>query len=362
MPEIDLNNMDTLIRQDPGGMLALTEKFPLQCAEAIRLGHEFKLPENYGPINKIVVTGLGGSAIGGDFLRAYLSPAQLKLPFIVNRHYALPSYVDAQSLVLAVSYSGNTEETLGAFKDALKKKAKIIVITSGGELKNLARRFHKPCMVVPGGQPPRASTGYLFFTALCVLEQLKLIPRQTKALEETLQLLNQMKRQYGGDVPIRKNAAKKLALSLQGKVPVIYSASDYYDVVGLRWKTQINENSKGLALVNVIPEMNHNEILGWEALPALMKNFAVVFLRDKADHTRVQIRMSITQQLIRHDAGMMTEVWAKGRSPLARMFSLIVLGDFTSVYMAFLNKVDPTSIDRINYLKKSLAKAGAFVK
>ncbi len=353
-----LDRPQSLHSLDSQGMIPKVENFYQQCAVGVALGRKAKVPSSYAKVRKIVVTGLGGSAIGGDYLRASLAK-QLKVPVVVNRHYVLPKMVDRDTLLFATSYSGNTEETLSSVKMAQKQKAKIVCVTSGGELLRLAKRAGYPHVVVPGGMPPRASLGFMFFPTLCVLDSLKMVPSQAGVITETLRMLQDASGWFGLGQPTRNNLAKRLAVLFHDRIPVIYGGADYFDAVAYRWKCQINENSKAYAISNVIPEMNHNEIVGWQIPNALTRRFAVVFLRDKLDHPRVQLRMVINQRLIKKEAGAILEVWSKGRSPLAKMFYFTALGDFASVYLGFLNGVDPTPVTRIEYLKKMLAKGRA---
>lgn len=354
-----MGNTDSLkeiARYDISNMRALIESFPSQCAEARRIGEIFALPERYKRAYRaIVCTGLGGSAIGADLVRSYIAD-EAAVPLVVNRNYTLPRFVDSSSLVIAASYSGNTEETLAAYRDARAKGAAIISVTSGGELRSLAERDGFPFLTIPAGFPPRCALGYSFFPLLILLTQLGVIKDQAKEIDATIALL---KKVYAGElgcaVPERKNIAKKIAGELYRKYPVIYGGQDHIDAVVTRWRGQLAENAKTLSSTHLFPEMNHNEIMGWEYPAKLLKDFVAVILKDAADHPRVAKRMAVTATILKRARVKVITVPSKKGPLLARTFSLIGIGDFVSFYLAILNKRDPTPVERITYLKKELA-------
>lgn len=347
--------MNTLIKQyDPKGMRDLILNFPKQAEEAVAIGNAAKLKLNVSKIRNIIITGLGGSAIGGDLLRAYLAD-KCDVPVIVNRHYYFPEYVGKNSLVIVSSYSGNTEETVSAYKDAVKRKAVIFCITSGGEVEKMAKKHKHPYIKIPGGLPPRAALGYSFFPTLIALSKLGFIKDQKKEIKETLSLLNALSSRYS-DHDAADNQALNLARTLHGKLPLIYSGADKFDTVNTRWRGQITENAKTLAFGHVFPELNHNEIVGWEVLTDLMKKIHVVLLRDAQDFKRIQLRMDITKGIIGGLADGITEVNSEGKSLLARTFSLLYLADWLSFYLAMLNGVDPSPVKKIDFLKDALGK------
>ena len=340
-------------RYDPASMRKLLADFPKQVEDAVRIGHEARVRIPAGLVKNIVVTGLGGSAIGGDLLRSYLS-SEIALPFIVNRHYLLPAFVNRDSLVLVSSYSGNTEETIAAHEEAVRRKAHVICMSSDGVTARMAAKFRQTLVTLPKGYPPRAALGYSFFAPLVLLGRMKLIRSREKDILETLELLSKKSRVLSS--LDSRNPALRLAAKLNGKLPVVYSSADKFDVVNLRWRGQIAENAKTLAFGHVLPEMNHNELVGWKVLSSVMKKIAVLMLRDKEDHPRVQLRMSLTENIVRSYAGDVVELWSEGKSLLARTFSLIYLGDWTSFYLAVLNRVNPTPVEIIDTLKKKLGK------
>lgn len=339
---------------DQSNMRKLLAEFPDQIEHAVRIGKTARIPFRAKNIDSILLTGLGGSAIGGDVLRSYLAD-DLRVPFVVNRNYTLPEFVDARTLVIIASYSGATEETIAAHHDAMRRKAKIVCISSNGETARIAGQHKQPLVTIPKGFPPRTALGYSFFTPLIALTSMGFIPSKEKEIRETVRLLRRLSGVYGS-LSNKRNTALDLAKQLYNKLPIVYSAADRFDVVNTRWRGQLAENSKVLAFGHVLPEMNHNELVGWKALKRHMEDMAVVFLRDYGDHERVKIRMEITKGIVGEYASKVLEVESEGSSLLARMFSLLYLGDWVSFYLAMINGVDPTPVRVIDYLKRELGK------
>ena len=318
---------------DNFNMLKVIEEFPQQCKTALELPKGMYVS---GKVDRIVVCGMGGSAIGGDLLRAYMRNA--KIPVFVVREYKVPNFVDENTLVFAVSYSGSTEETISAFEDALKKKAKIVAVTSGGYLGQTAKKVVK----VPSGLQPRAALGYLFFPMLGVLANSNLIDVKSNEAAEMLDTLSKT-----GEF---KAVGERISKTIGEKTPIIY-ASDALSPVAYRWKTQFNENSKVPAFHHAFPEMNHNEIVGYQGMGR--SDFIAIFIKDKDDNERVKKRMDITKEIISSRVDV-EEVFTKGEHLLSRLFSGIYYGDFASYYLALANKVDPTPVNVIENLKKKL--------
>lgn len=347
-----LKRMQAVDRQN---MLALLLDFPRQLEEAKRISLKINVTAyRRKKIKNIVFTGLGGSAIGANVLKDAFRD-RLKIPFAVNRDYTVPNFVNQETLLVACSYSGNTEETLSAYADAKKKKALIVTISSGGKLEALSQKDGYPHVHIPAGLPPRAAIAYSVIPGLAVLKNLGLIHFSWNDFAETVRLLKSLRQEYRPQKNTA-NPAKKIAENLYGHYAIFYSASDDFEALALRWRGQIAENAKALTSHHLIPEMNHNEIVGWENPPQIVKDFAAVFLRDKGEHSRVQYRMQITQQLLVKKGIRVLEVHSRGNSLLARIFSLIYLGDFVSFYLAVLYETDPTPVQVIDYLKHQLAK------
>lgn len=349
-----LNNVEVITANDPGEMLTALWNLPEQCEEALAIGRKVKLPAGYNSVSNIVVTGLGGSAIGGDFLRLFVSD-KIKVPVVVNRDYILPGFIDSSTLLFAVSYSGNTEETLSAYSQAHEKGARIIVLTNGGKLRDLAQRDGYPVITVPTGISPRAATGYLLIPTLAVLESLGLLGDLSVEIAEMTAILRNIREKIKPEVPTEQNLAKQVANRLFGKIPVIWAACGNTEAVATRWKGQINENGKAPAYWNMFPELNHNEIVGFEQPVELLRQLEIIILRDKHDHQRVQKRMEITKEIVINTVSGVTEIWSTGEGRLARLFSLTYIGDFMSVYLATLYGTDPTPVKNIDFLKNRLA-------
>ena len=259
------------------------------------------------------------------------------------------------TLVIVSSYSGNTEETLSSYKDAMKRKARVLCISTGGEIAKAAKKYKQPWTTISTGLSPRAALGYSFFPLLIVLARLGFITSKDREIKETIQLLKN-KSVLFRDPGSPENAPLKLAELLKDKLPVIYSPVEHLDTVNLRWRGQFAENAKQLSSGHVLPEMNHNELVGWKALTAIMKQMHVLFLKDVGTHPRVAIRESITKGIVSQYAGAVTEITSEGKGLLARLFSLIYFADWVTLYLAVLNNEDPEPVAVIDYLKKELSK------
>ncbi|TFG90053.1 MAG: bifunctional phosphoglucose/phosphomannose isomerase [Candidatus Atribacteria bacterium] len=306
-------------------------------------------------LKNIVVLGMGGSAIGGDLLSDYLVD-ELSNPIMVIRGYDIPKFIDEDSLVFAVSYSGNTEETFSALKKCFEVKARVIVLTSAGKFAVLSQGNNFPLIKVPVGIQPRAAISYLFFPVLKALERLGLIKGRGGEIEETLNILQELSREYGAKSPLKNNFAKKVALSLYQYLPLVYGSEGLLKAVAMRWKTQINENSKWPCFWNVFPELDHNEIVGYEIENNINRQVKIVYLQDKEGSLRVEQRRGITRKIIENKVAEFIICPTKGKGKMARMFSLIYLGDLVSYYLAILNQIDPSPVACIEDLKKELAK------
>lgn len=334
-------------------MFALTEGFPEQCKSAVAIAVSADIkPLDQRP-SVTVLTGLGGSAAGGDFARSIFDTHGIT-PFVVNRDYHIPHYVGLGDLVFCASYSGNTEETLSAYHDARKSGATIVAVTSGGQLAELAKADEVATIVIPGGQPPRTALGYMTMPVLVVAERLKLIPPQP--YEAAIDAIQSMVAELGPDVPTDKNPAKRLAEAMHGKLAVIYGLGAPQGVVASRWKGQINENSKNLAFANTFPELNHNEVLGWVGAGKQgVAKWVGVLLQDGTESDKMGARSRITQSLLK-DLVEFHVVKCAGESLLERMLRLAFFGDFVSLYLAALNGVDPENMDWLLQMKRDLSQ------
>ncbi len=350
-----LDDVEKIRAIDPGNMYNRIFDFPEQLADALRIGQRWQVnARDFAGIKNIIVAGMGGSAIGGDLIRSFLS-SKLLIPFHVCRHYVLPEYVDDETLVIASSYSGNTEETLSALDDALSRKAMVAAISTGGLLKEVADLNDIPIAILPPGLQPRAALGYSVVPLLVFLEKIGLVKNVAKEITDIIPKLQAYREKYIEDSPLLQNPAKNIALKIHGKIPIIYSGPTLTDAMGVRWKGQMCENAKNLAFVNHFAEFNHNELVGWsDTVQTHSEHLVVIVLRDSDDHPQIRKRMNIVEGIIKQQDVELIEVHSRGSLPLERMLSLVQLGDFVSYYLAVLNNVDPTPVKVIEFLKKEL--------
>lgn len=326
--------------------------FPNQWDEAIKLTEDLKLTVNRERIDNICFAGMGGSAIGADILRAY-SYHCCPHPVQVVRHYDIPGWVDERTLFIACSFSGNTEEALLALQQARKQQAQTVAVTSGGELLLQAARKEFDYMKIPGGMPARAALGYNFIALFRIFQYLGYLDEGDEALSETELFLSEQSELLSD---IHGNEALSIAEDLNDTLPIIYSNAVAMQPVNLRWRGQLEENAKTLAYGNSLPEMTHNEIVGWERVIHLTGRLSVLILQDEQDHMRVQKRMSIIRDLIADQTATIHVLNTRGKSRLTRLFSLIQLADWTSYYLAVINRIDPTPTAKIDLLKSRLAE------
>lgn len=335
-------------------MMGFLYELPEQFAKSLDMKFEFASVYRK-PYQNMVISGLGGSAIGGDIIRT-LAAGRAQLPVVVNRDYNLPYFVNENTLFAAVSYSGNTEETLSAYQQAREKGAVIVCLTSGGKLAQWAANDGYAVIKVPGDLVPRAATGYLLAPLALFLEEIGLLNNVRLEIEETIQVLKWQRKMLNPQVGQPDNQARRLAEHLRGAIPVIWGSSGLTEAAALRWKAQINENAKSPAYYSLFPELNHNEIVGFEVPPELLSHLVIVMLRDQGDSQQIQKRMAITRQIIEKRVQEVLEVSSQGQSFLARFYSLVYLGDYTSVYLAHEYGINPTPVEVIDYLKAELAR------
>lgn len=355
---VDLEDLAVYQRLDTEGMLAQLKRLPAQCRDAWEKALQFKLPRGYRKVDKVVILGMGGSAIGGDLLRSLAHRLKRPLIFVV-RDYDLPPFVDENTLVIASSYSGNTEETLSALAQALETKCHKLALTTGGRLGEMAKRAGVPVFPIEHTSPPRAALGYSLMPLIAFFQQLGFFKDMSAEVAEMLQTLDDVLREWNETVPTTSNPAKQLAISLHDKIAVVYGAG-IMSQVARRWKTQINENSKAWAFFEILPELNHNAVVGYEMPKGLAANIFVVMLRSSHIRHRTLLRYEITAELLKQNGIPHQIVDAPGKGELAQMMGLVYLGDWVSYYLALLYGVDPTPVKTIDYLKKHLAKHANF--
>ncbi|MCB0640191.1 MAG: bifunctional phosphoglucose/phosphomannose isomerase, partial [Phaeodactylibacter sp.] len=304
----------------------LVAEFPAQLKEAMEIGRNAQINPHHQPIYRAHAAGLGGSGIGANFVAAFIRD-ESTIPYTVSKGYSVPKFVDKHTLALASSYSGNTEETLSSFEQYLDTGAKIVVIASGGKLIEAAQTHGLDYIQLPGGKPsPRACLGYSLVQQLYVFSKLGFIGAQyVQELEKASALLEQEQEQIMGK-------ARQIAGYLQGKIPIIYT-TDRMEPVAIRFRQQLNENSKMLCWHHVVPEMNHNELVGWRAQHP---EAAVVFLRNSDDHYRNSLRIDINKEIIGNYTQSLIEVYSRGESLIERSLYFVHLVDWVSVFLADL--------------------------
>lgn len=340
---------------DNSGMFSIISAFPEQLKQAFDIGINIALKNEYPGINNIIITGLGGSAIGGDLIRSCLQ-YEINIPIQVNRNYYLPAYAGKNTLVIVSSYSGDTEETISAYNDAVKKGCKIVCISSGGKLTIMAENDGYDNVKLPRGYQPRCALAFSFISLLMLFVKLGLIKERDNEISGLIKLMEERSMIYSS-VEGSDNPAIKIAGHIQGKIPVIYSSNDLLDAVNLRWRGQFAENSKSLAFGNLFPELNHNEIVGWQENSEFLRNFALIFLLDREDNPRIVKRQKVTKEILEPYRGLDIEIVSEGNSKLERIFDLVYLGDWISFYLAILYKTDPAPIEKINILKNKLMES-----
>jgi len=352
---VDLDNTSAYRQFDKLGMLEHLHAFPEQCQKAWEKVLKFELPHLHTKISNVVILGMGGSAIGGDIVRR-LAMTESKSPVWVHRDYGLPEFVDANTVVIASSYSGNTEETLSAFTKSLETGARKLAVTSGGKLKDLADKEGIPAFIIDYQAPPRAAFPHSFIPLVGIFQKLGLLADKSADLQEAVDILKKLSGDLVETRPLDSNPAKQLAARLRGRVAVIYGA-EMLSEVARRWKGEFNENSKAWAFFENFPELNHNAVVGYEFPPEAKERIHVFMLRSSSLHPRILLRYEVTSQLLAK-AGIASElVDARGKSALAHVLSLVYLGDYASFYLSMLNEVDPTSTDAINFVKQYLSKS-----
>ncbi|MFZ0389111.1 MAG: bifunctional phosphoglucose/phosphomannose isomerase [Calditrichia bacterium] len=339
---------------DSSNFVKFLHQLPQQITDSTSALSEVNFKTIPRSFRHILVAGMGGSAIAGELLLTYLQD-ELKQPLQVCRNYVLPTYTDEHTLLVACSYSGNTEETLAMTEAAMQRKATIVAVTSGGRLGEMAKEHQFPVLHIPAGLPPRQALGYLFFSILHFFENLGLVSSKKDEVDETLYVLQDIRKHNHPENTKGRNLSSHIAQRLYQKVPIIYTASQLMTPVTVRWRNQFNENAKTLAFSNVLPELNHNEIMGCESPENILSQFNIVLLRDeKGEHPRNNKRLEITREIYRKCGLPIFEVFPEGNSPLARLFSQIYIGDWVSYYLALMYDKDPVKIDSIEQLKKSL--------
>ncbi len=349
---IDLDDERALRSVDAGNMLGAVAALGEHARDGYATGLAAQgLPDVDG-ITAVTFCGMGGSAVAGDVLRSVFRE-RLGLPVDVNRSPVLPAYCGSHTLVVVSSFSGNTAETLACFREATARGCRIVAVTSGGTLAAETAAAGDGVVSVPGGFQPRAALGWLTFAAVGALVAAGLLPDAATDVDETVKELAALAARLGPASPTRENLAKELAHRLRDRVPVIWGAEGIGAVAAARWKTQFNENGKIPAFASSMSELDHNEVVGW--LRPAGETFAVIALRHDGEDPELAKRFPLSLDIARDAGAHIEEFRGAGRSALARLFSLIALGDFASTYLALRRGVDPTPVVAIDRLKAALA-------
>jgi glucose/mannose-6-phosphate isomerase len=329
---IDKQNMRQVIVDFP-----LQLKIGLDLAENIRVSGDFK---------NIIFCAIGGSALPINVLNSIIKTT---IPIYIHRDYGLPSWANKESLIICISYSGNTEEGLSSLKEAIDKNLKVITIASGGKFEELARQNNLLFAKIPSGIQPRLAIGYIFSTAVKILINagiLKDIAFEVLDLAEDLRNIN---------LELEKEG-KKIANKITKKIPIIYSSNNF-SIVARIWKIKFNENSKIPSFFNYFPELNHNEMVGFTGIKKLgAKNFALIILKDESDHERIKKRMKLTANLIKKSGVKVEFIDIKNGSLMFKIFSTLLLGDWVSYYTALNQKINPTPVNMVEDFKKQMSK------
>ncbi|MCJ7632220.1 bifunctional phosphoglucose/phosphomannose isomerase [Candidatus Bathyarchaeota archaeon] len=348
---------------DTFNMRRIAEKFPELCEDALALCRDLKIPHEiqvnsrvtigYSRPREVIVTGMGGSAIGGDLFKGWVRD-RFNSPIEVCRGYHLPKYAGPNTLVIAISYSGNTEETLNSFVEAVERGCMTFSVSSGGLLEEFNHTLGLPHLRIPSAYPPRSALPYLFFPLTASLQRLGALSNFDVEVAEAINTLKNIREEICTASPSETNPSKKLAIDIEGLIPMVCGFGPF-EAVASRIKTQFNENSKTPAKAEFFPEMNHNETLGWSGLRKLTKIFGVVLIRSNDEPPEIRTRIEVTRELVLIDgAGKVVEIWAKGSGRLGKMLSAMYIGDFASIYLGILYGIDPTPISVIDNLKSRL--------
>jgi glucose/mannose-6-phosphate isomerase len=350
-PVVSLDSADLVKKLDRAKMAGHLTGLPETLYRAWQAAEAFPLPPAWQGVKRVMVLGMGGSAIAADLARGLVNPAVGEL--VTVRDYTLPGPLDEATLVIGSSYSGETEETLSAFKTALAVPGPRMAITTGGRLKAMAEAAGAPVFVIDYKAPPRAALAWGLLPLLSFLRRLGLVEIREEGVKALSVFIRQLSARYGDFIPERVNLAKQLARQLHKQFAVIYGGG-FLAPVAFRWKTQINENSKNWAFAEALPEANHNAVNGFEWPENIRRQGTVVILNSNLLHERVALRNLITGEILARQHVRHETVTAEGPDMLTQIMSLVFLGDWVSYYLALLNGVDPTPVDVITYLKKRL--------
>ena len=347
-----IESVERIRAADPGNMLERIKDLPKQVRDAWTIASAAQLPPAHGDVRNITVAGMGGSAIGGDLAAALLA-GELKVPMSVHRDYGLPAYVGRDSLVIASSYSGNTEESLSSFEEAQRRGARVLVLTTGGKIAELARAAKYPVITFSYPAQPRAALGYSLGLVLGALTRLGFVRDLNADIDAALADLAKLEERVHEGA--RTNDAKKLAIELYGRIIFAYGGG-VLGVMARRVKGQWNENAKNWGAFDVLPELNHNGVVGFPHPDIARDALTVLLLRSDRDNPRHKLRFDVTRELLDRASIPHKTLQFSGASMLSEVLQLTLFTDYVSFYVALLNGADPSPVKSIDYLKERLAK------
>ena len=357
---MNVDNINDISQLDTENMFEMVYTWPKLIedimAMSITIPSQIKIGEHHlnykNTFSQVVITGMGGSAVSGDYIRIYFENSA-DFPIFVQRNYTLPKFVNEYSLIIVISYSGNTEESISSLLSAVENDCPTICIGSGGKLEQFCLENQLPFFKIPSDYQPRASFPLLFFPILKILDRMNIISVEFSEVQEVIEQLKNMRETFKPEISITENQAKQIASKLHNRIPVIWSP---FLCVANRFKCQINENSKQLALAEELPEFNHNHIVGFEGL-SLDNTFIVVAFRFPSEHPNVSLRFDITKDIIGKKVDIVDIIIKEGNL-LSQLITSTYLGDYISMYLALLNNQNPSTVDSIDYLKSQMEKRG----
>ncbi len=357
-----LDDKEAILSLDRSGLFKDEFDFPQNLRKAVENVKAFALPEKvkvghhvirFKDVENVAIVGMGGSAIAGDILKDWIGN-EISVPMETVRSYHLPAYLDEKSLVFFVSYSGNTEETLSCMFDGVKKGCQIISVSSDGALGRVTQTLGLPLIDLPKMAAARASLPYLFAPLPLLLAEMGILSMRKveREMSDAIEVVGKLTKQLAIEMPVQKNFAKKIAVEIFGTVPIVYCYNPYKSV-GLRFKCQVNENCKFPARCDVFPELNHNEIMGWEAPGDILKRYILVLLRDlEIEPTEVKARIdALKEKFFSKKAKFVIEISPQGKTPLSKIFSLLFILDLISMYLAVLHGRNPVASETFQILK-----------
>ena len=360
---INLDDENIITKYDKSNQIAILLKWSDLIREAKEECLKFKIPNKvqwknktieYRKPNNVIICGMGASAIAGDYLIS-LFRDEFKVPVITDRKYHLPNFANENTLVVCISYSGNTEETLSRYQDALVKGAMLVSISSSGLLEKLSNSIGTPHIKIREGLPPRSSLPSIYISLIKILEKFELLESIDQDIVETAKILEGLAKQYSPETNKEENIAKKTAYSLFNTLP-LFIGHTIYSPIAFRGKCEFNENSKVLAISDVLPEQNHNGIVAWDNPNTVQNDVFVIFFRDKNEQKQIKTRVEETINTISQKTEKILEIFPQGNSNLTKQITATYLIDFISIYLGILHELDPSSTPSIDKLKEVLKK------